>query len=129
VFLPRSKVFDIVSSAIDNRQILAVTYSHTDGTEIVEHELAPFDIGSTNPKTHTQFVDALWAYSYTHLDGKTGRRDPKVCRFDVKRFIAMEPTGVSFDEIELAELNKRATRYDYRECQFCLLPNRDWFGR
>ena len=129
VYLSKSKVIEIVSTAIKERIVLDVTYEHTDKSEIVIHQIAPFDIGSTNPKTSAQFTDALFAYSFTHIDDKKGSLAPRVCRFDVKNFIRMEFTDDYFNETELTELNLQVTRYDYRNCNFALLPNRDWYGR
>ena len=127
-FLPKSTVTEIVRVAIDKRIVLDVTYHHTDGTEVVTHRLAPFDIGTTNPERVRQFVDSLWAYTYTHKD-KQGNPSPKVCRFDVKNFSRMDFSDDCFDETDLTDRNLIATNYDYRKCNFALLPDRHWYGR
>lgn len=122
-------VFQLVEKAISNREILSVTYQHKVDGEIVSHRIAPFDIGTTNPKTKDRFKDNLCAYSFTHLDEKTNRPDPKICVFNIQQFIGVEATGEVFDETDLASKNLRATKYDYRTCSFALLPQRDWFHR
>ena len=127
IYTSRLEVILIVSKAIAERNVLKAIYDHTDGSERVEHRLAPFDVGSTNPKTAVRFVDALWAYSFTHINDKTGLLEPKVCRFDVNHFVSLMPAGEKFDELQVTLDNKVVTGYDYRDCKFCLLPDRDWY--
>lgn len=126
--LPRSQVEQLISKAISERQILDVEYCHVDDGELVRHTLAPFDIGSTNPKTQKRYTETLFAYCYTHNNKKTNQRDPRVLSFNINNFANIVSTGEMFDENELANAHKLATRYDYRTCKFALLPNRDWFG-
>ena len=122
-FLSRPSVIALITEAIQERHILSVTYKHVTDNEVVIHQIAPFDIGTTNPKTKAQNSDALWAYSFTHVDKKSNRANPKVCRFDIYSFIKIDLTGERFDESKLAILNLQATKYDYRTCQFALLPH------
>lgn len=130
-FLSRQQVSRTVEDAIAGRKVLTVRYQHKEDGEVVAHRIAPFDIGSTNPnpKIRERSRNNLYAYSFTHLDDKTNRPDPKVCAFNIERFIQMEATGDSFDEADLAIKNLRATGYDYRNCRFAILPNRNWFIR
>lgn len=130
-FLSRNSVLKIVEKAINNREILEVTYKHKDDGEVVIHQIAPFDVGSTNtnPKIRDRNKNNLYAYSFTHLDDKTNRSDPKVCAFNVEQFILLKPTDQVFNENELAQKNLQAHKFDYRGYTFALLPNRDWFGR
>ena len=125
--LSANQVIDIVSDAIKHRHILSVRYQHTEDQMVVVHRLAPFDIGSTNPKNIQRFADNLYAYSFTRIDRKTNVPDPRVATFNINFFIEMAPTGETFDETDLCLKNLHATKYDYRTCQFALLPNRSWF--
>lgn len=126
-FLSKAQVISIVSEAIENREILLIEYQHTADGEIVNHKIAPFDFGTTNPKTYERNKDNVYAYSYTHIDKKTNRADPKVCPFNVNNFIKMTSTDGTFNENELSRLNQQQTHYDYKTCNFALLPNRNWF--
>ncbi len=128
-FMGKMAVVELVTNAIAKRQVLLVTYQHTQDGEVVSHRIAPFDIGSTNPRTRERFRNNLYAYSFSHVDGKTDLLDPKVCTFDIEHFISMTPSAETFDEDDLAARNMRATGYDYRTCRFALLPGRHWFGK
>lgn len=99
---------------------------HVDGEEAVDHRLAPFDIGSTNPATSLKNANMLYAYLYTHKN-KQGLPSPRVLGLDVRRFISIEPTGEEFDPVELTDLHLKVASYDYRDCKFAVLPNRDWY--
>ncbi len=127
--LSRAAVVEMVTRAIVKREVLLARYQHTDGSEVATHRIAPFDIGSANPRNRERFRDRLYAYSFTHRDDKTGAADPRVCTFDVGHFLSMAPSGETFDEADLAARNSQATGYDYRTCRFALLPDRHWFGR
>lgn len=130
MFIPKYQVIAIVSEAISGRNILSVEYQHTSDEEIVRHKIAPFDIGSTNSnlQIRERNADKLYAYSFTHIDRKSNNLDPKVCAFNINNFLIMNSTGETFDETDLAILNLQKTKYDYRNCNFALLPNRDWFS-
>jgi len=91
-FMGSTAVIQIVTNAITKRQVLLVTYQHTQDREVVSHRIAPFDIGSTNPRTRDRFRNNLYAYSFTHVDDKTGVPDPKVCAFNIEHFISMAPS-------------------------------------
>ncbi|MGI8922764.1 MAG: hypothetical protein ACR2HJ_01780 [Fimbriimonadales bacterium] len=121
------KAKTIVVDAIANRKILEMIYQHSTDDQSVEHTIAPLDIGSTNPDRKKSSAELLFAYSYTHLD-KEGRKKPKVCAFKIPNIIELRDTGSTFDPIEIANLNRKATGYDYRDCDFALLPNRDWYS-
>ncbi len=128
-FLPRTAVVEIVVNAITERQVLLIRYQHTDDGDVVSHRVAPFDIGSMNLRTKERFRNSLFAYSFTHVDDKTGLPEPKVCVFDIEHFLSMTPSGERFSEDDLAARNRSATGYDYSRCRFALLPDRHWFGR
>jgi hypothetical protein len=128
-FLSKAAVAEIVTNAIAKRQVLAVRYQHTDDGDVVSHRIAPFDIGSTNPRRREQSRNLLFAYSFTHVDRKSGAPDPRVCPFNIEHFLSMAPTGETFDENDLAARHMMATGYDYRGYRFALLPDRHWFGR
>jgi hypothetical protein len=128
-FLSRCEVIRIVEDAITGRKVLSVKYKHSGDGEIVVHQIAPFDIGTTNPTKREQNKNNLYAYSFTHIDDKKCMRNPKVCVFNLEQFLNMESTSETFDETDLAIKNFQATKYDYRTCCFALLPNRNWFNR
>lgn len=117
----------LITEAIESRSILFIKYCHTSDGEVVDHKIAPFDIGTTNPKTQERNRDNLYAYSYTHKDSKTNLSNPKVCAFNIDSFVEIQDSGEKFDENELARLNQIATKYDYRTCDFNVAKNRGWF--
>lgn len=117
----------IIEDAIKGRKILEMVYQHTSDGETVDHEIAPFDIGSTNQQRKKQFAEMLFAYSYTHVD-KEGKKNPKACAFKVPNIISLDDSGRTFDPIQVTDMNKKATGYDYRDCEFAMLPNRDWYS-
>lgn len=123
----RNLVQKQVIEAIVSRSILLIRYQHTSDGETVRHKIAPFDIGTTNPKTQNRNKDNVYAYSYTHLDSITNLPSPKVCAFNIDSFIEIEVLDETFDENELAKLNQLATKYDYRACDFNVARNRNWF--
>jgi hypothetical protein len=124
-------VRQLITEAIESRSILLIRYQHTGDGEVVDHRIAPFDIGTTNPKTQERNKDNVYAYSYsysyTHLDSKTNLPSPKVCAFNIDSFIDIRDSGERFDENELARLNQLATNYDYRTCEFNVAKTRRWF--
>ncbi len=122
-----NSVRQLITEAIDSRSILLIRYQHTSDGEVVDHRVAPFDIGTTNPKTQERNKNNVYAYSYTHLDSKTNLPSPKVCAFNIESFIDIRESGERFDENELARLNQLATSYDYRTCNFNVAKNRGWF--
>lgn len=126
-FLNKSTVHTLVIQSIQGRKILEVEYQHIKDGEVVFHRIAPFDIGSTNPKTAQRYTDTLWAYSFTHEDKKTGNLAPRVCGFDINSFISIDILEETFDALGLAKLNLAATGYDYRGCSFAIESERDWF--
>jgi hypothetical protein len=127
MYLPSNQIIEIVSNAINGRAVLTVLYQHTTDGEVVNHTVAPFDIGSSNPKTAHRFANNLYAFSYTRINDKTHFPDPKVVAFNINNFILMQPNGEIFDESDLCLKNLQTTNYDYRNCRFALLPQRDWF--
>lgn len=129
MYLPNYQVIEIVSNSIATRAVLAVRYQHTTDGEIVNHTLAPFDIGSSNPQNVQKFANNLYAYSYTRISEKTNLPDPKVVTFNINNFILMQPNGETFDETDLCikNMNANPRRFDYRSYRFALLPERDWF--
>lgn len=121
-----SQAKKIVEDAITNRKILNMVYKHSSDGEIVDHVIAPLDIGTTSPATRKRFENTLFAYSYTHLN-KEGKPDPRQCPFNIAGIIELEDSGKTFNPVQITDLNKRATGYDYRNCEFAVLPNRDWY--
>ncbi len=128
MFISKYEVTRIVEKAIESRTILLVDYEHTKTGEKVQHKIAPFDVGSSNanPKIRERNSENLYAYSYTHRDNDNFP-NPKVCAFNINNFFGLQETDESFDENELSDLNLQVTKYDYRNCNFALLPNRNWF--
>lgn len=117
----------MITDAIADKTILLIEYQHVDDNEIATHRIAPFDIGTTNPKTQTRNADNVYAFSYTHMDKKTNAPDPKVCAFNINHFVRINVTSETFDETDLTRRNLANTRYDYRNCRFAVLPQRDWY--
>jgi hypothetical protein len=126
MFISKNEVISNIEKAIENRLVLSVIYQHTTDGERVVHKIAPFDIGSSNPQNRERFANNLYAYSFTHRN-ENNLPNPKVCAFNINNFLNIEETDEIFDETELAKLNFQTTRYDYRNCNFALLPNRNWF--
>lgn len=128
-FVSKSTVFSIVSDAIVARRILEAEYQHVDDGEIVRHLLAPFDIGSINPKTRERYSETLFAFSYTHIDKKTLLSDPRICSFNINNFTKLISLDEMFDEVDLAKIHKNKSGYDYQYCRFALLSEREWFSK
>jgi hypothetical protein len=131
MYLSIESVVQIVSESIDKRYILLAKYQHVNDHQIVNHKIAPFDIGSTNPNptVRARNADNLYAYSFTHIDDKLNVADPKVCVFNIRSFINLWNADETFDENELTRLNLARTKYDYRNCRFALRSDRDWYRK
>jgi hypothetical protein len=130
MYLSREIVVELVSEAIEEKKILLVKYEHVKDEEIVNHKIAPFDIGSSNPdpKLRARNENLLYAYCFTHRDKKRNNApDPKVVAFDIEHFLEMDFNNEKFDENELSELNLERTKWDYSTYKFALLPARNWF--
>jgi len=79
MFLACTEVLRIIEDAIRHRKILKVTYQHAgDDQDIVTRTKAPFDIGSTNPKTYERNNNNLYTFCFNHKDSKTGLSKPMV---------------------------------------------------
>ena len=130
MFLNKQVAISIISEAISNKNVLLVKYQHTTDGETVNHKIAPFDIGSTNPNPKIQNANAekFYAYSFTHTN-KDNQSDPKVCAFNINSFLEITRIDENFDETDLAIKNLSSTKYDYRNCKFALQPNRNWFQK
>ena len=134
MFISKTQVISIIERTIENRTILLVRYQHTTDGEIVEHKIAPFDIGSSNPnpKIRERNSENLYAHSFTHRDKKNGLLDPMICSFNINNFLVVTLTDEKFDETELAIINYQKSIaqkrvFDYRTYTFAFLPNRNWF--
>ena len=127
MFISKEEVKRIFEDAIINRKILKIKYQHISiDNEIVEHDKAPFDLGTTNPKTQESNKDNAYLFCFGHKND-FGREDEKVHPISSRHIISIEDTGRKFDENELAEINLKNTGYNYKQCEFALLPNRNWF--
>jgi len=122
----RNTVVEIIKEAIIKRKILSITYKHVSDGEIVSHKIAPFDIGTTNPRTFERNKDNVYAYCYDHKD-KDEFLDPKVIAFNINSFLSIKDTGEIFDPVELTDKHRTKTSYDYRNCKFAIVPERDWY--
>jgi hypothetical protein len=127
MYIPDYEIISRVSEAIFQRSVLAIQYKRVNDEAIVHHLVAPFDIGTTNPKRIEQSANNLYAYSYSRIDRKTNQPDPRVVTFNIQSFLEMAPNGDTFDETDLCIKNFQVTNYDYRTCNFALHPDRDWF--
>ena len=74
--LSAEQVIVIVTRAVQERRILKAEYRRINGSEVVAHRLAPFDIGSTNERTARKYCDTLWA-TPSITRAKTASRNPK----------------------------------------------------
>jgi hypothetical protein len=128
IYLSRDTVREIVADAIIKKLILCIKYQHLWGNnDIVIKEKAPFDLGTTNPKTYQKNKDILYAYCFQHHDEKTGQLNPIVHGINALCIISIEDTGKTFDPIELTKINFKNNNYDYRQCRWALVPNRKWY--
>ena len=129
MFLSKEDVIKKIEDAIINREILKFTYQHISiNNEIVERYKAPFDIGTTNPKTQESNKDNAYLFCFDHTDDKSGQKNEMVHAISSTHIISIEKTGRYFNENELANKHKENTGYDYRQCKFAILPNRNWFN-
>ena len=128
MFMSVPEVTKIIEESILQREILHVRYQHVKDSEIVDRKMAPFDIGTTNPKTYEQNKDNIYMFCFDHKDEKLNIPKPMVHPIKIYRIVNMKDSGETFDENELADINLRNTGYDYRTCRFALLPDRDWFS-
>jgi hypothetical protein len=127
-FLARDIVTERIKDAIISRKVLKVCYQHVStDNEIVERKKAPFDIGTTNPRTYDSNRDNVYLFCYNHIDDKTGQEKEFVHPININHIVSIEETGETFNENELADIHQQNTGYNYRECEFSLLPDRDWF--
>ncbi len=124
--MDRNEVFNIIREAIVKKKILSITYQHVSDAEIVSHKIAPFDIGTTNPRTFERNKNNVYAYCYDHKD-KNEFPDPKVIAFNINNFLSIKDTGELFDPVELTDKHKAKTGYDYKSCKFAIVPERDWY--
>lgn len=85
----------LIPEAIESRSILIIKYRHISDGEVVDHKIAPFDIGTTNPMTQERNRNNIYAYSYTHQDSKTNLPNPKVCAFNIDSFVDIQDSGES----------------------------------
>lgn len=127
-FIKREEVVEIVEKAITNKETLIITYQHTGGDQdTVTRRKAPFDIGTTNPLKVESNKNNLYAFCYDHLDKEMGLSKPMVHPINIEHIVSIEKDGETFDENELANIHMSNTNYDYRTCEFHLLPERGWF--
>ena len=124
--MDRNEVFNIIRETIVKKKILSITYQHVSDAEIVSHKIAPFDIGTTNPRTFERNKNNVYAYCYDHKD-KNEFPDPKVIAFNINNFLSIKDTDELFDPVELTDKHKAKTGYDYKSCKFAIVPERDWY--
>jgi hypothetical protein len=127
VFLPKDEVIGFIAQAIVSRTVLIVRYQHKADGEIVDHRIAPFDIGSSDPKRAEGQKNNLFAYTYTAIDKKTSLPAPALRCFSLDYFISIERTDQIFDEGQLADQMASST-FSYRNYLFAFMPDRNWFG-
>ena len=128
MFLTREEVTKKIEDAITNKKVLLIKYQHVAiDDKIVDRKQAPFDIGTTNPKTYESNKDNVYNFCYDHIDEETGTKKQMVHPINIYHIISIEETGENFDENELADINLENMGYDYRDCEFAILPNRNWF--
>ena len=128
MFISVPEVTKKIEESILQREILHVRYQHVKNSEIVDRKMAPFDIGTTNPKTYEQNKDNIYMFCFDHRDERLNVIKPRVHPIKIDRVVGVKKTGEHFDENELADIHMQNTGYDYRTCRFALLPDRDWFS-
>ena len=128
MFLSRYEVQRIVEQAIRERKILRITYQHGDkDQQVAARTMAPFDIGTTNLTTYEQNRDNVYMFCFEHVDKKTGLKKPIVHAVNINHVMSASDTGQQFDPVDLTEINKRNTGYDYRRCRWAIVRDRDWY--
>lgn len=70
--------------------------------------------------------DMLYAFCYEHIDKKTNRHKPIVHGINALRILSIEDTEEEFNPIELNNINKSNTGFDYSTWHWALLPDRKW---
>lgn len=131
MYLSIDEVKQVIEDATKNRKVLRVQYESKEHKGIVERKMAPFDIGTTSVRYVESYKDNLYMFCYDHIDDKTGQPLQRVHPIRIGKIISILETGEHFNENELADIHKRndPRQYDYRDCKFAFLPNRNWFGR
>ena len=127
MFMPRNEVQRVVEQAIRERKVLTIAYQHValDGN-VVTRRQAPFDIGTTNPKTSFQNRDNLYMFCYDHVDPKTGLHKPMVHAININHVASLSILEEVFNPAELMDIHMRNTGFNYRTWRWAILPNRDW---
>lgn len=131
MFLPKQEAIEKITEAILAKKVLLVRYKHVAiDDHVVERRKAPFDIGTTNPKKIEAHKNNAYMFCCDHIDEKTGCKKPIVHSINIEHIISINETGEFFNENELADINFRNTNpsYDYRDCQFAVAPERNWFN-
>lgn len=127
MFMPRLEVQRIIEQAIREKKLLIITYQHVavDGSTVTRKQ-APFDIGTTNPKTSFQNRDNLYVFCCEHIDTKSGMRRPMVHPININHIVAISTTDESFSPAELMDENMRNTGFNYRTWRWAIVPDRGW---
>jgi hypothetical protein len=128
MFLTKLYVSQVIIKAIYETKILRIQYQHTTDSDIKIHNIAPFDIGTTNPKYLIKHKDYVYAYCYDHYNDNR-LLDPKIIHFDINYFLSINETGETFDPIDLTDKYKMTSKnhYDYRYYKFAVAPDRKWY--
>lgn len=130
MYLTKSQVKSIVEKAIYNKTILEITYDHTtDDIRRFSRNIAPFDLGTSNPKYFERNKDNLYVFCYDHIDEKTNTKKPHVHAISSLHIINLKETDDHFDPVELTDINKKNSKYnyDYRTCKWAIAIDRKWY--
>lgn len=127
MFIPRAEAEQIIIEAIRAKKTLKVTYRHTGDGATVTRTKAPFDIGTTNAATYHKYRDCSFMFCFDHRDEATRMPKPMVHAINITRIVSIEDTGNNFDPVELTDVNKRNTGYDYRSCRWAVVQDRNWY--
>jgi hypothetical protein len=128
MYLQLYQIKPIIEEAILEKKILIVTYHRVNDT--ITNRIrtkAPFDLGTTNPKYYERNKNNLYMFCYEHVDEKTGYKKPMVHGISALHILDIKDSGKNFDPIELSKIHYNNTNYDYRTCNFALVPNRNWY--
>lgn len=117
----------IAEQAIKERRQIEIDYEHVDGTERRKRVVAPFDIGTRDPRMADNFKDNLYAFSADHVNKDNDRPEPQVCVFAIAYVHSARLLDSPFDPEECRRTSLKHDSFDWGKRDFNLVPDRDWF--
>ncbi|MEX2242903.1 MAG: hypothetical protein WD716_03550 [Fimbriimonadaceae bacterium] len=117
----------ICEVAILELREIEIDYQHVSDPERRTRVVAPFDVGSGNPKFAERFKDNLYAFSADHVDEASGRVAPQVLVFAIRNVFSARILDTRFDPAECRLISLQHDNYDWKGAPFNLVPKRGWF--